>query len=152
MDKMKIWNVKGNMIRKSILYRIGHKFGTDNSFVSYWKKYRSYRLYQRNLAVLASKRIPKQRRRKGRRRWRSRAARVALWGNCFFFFFFFFSVGLFVSLSFYFFWTLLCMVWFLIFSFFVLYLFSKFSKLSMWLSTLTLAAKHWKYGKLFIFE
>ena len=91
------------MIRKSILYRIGHKFGTDNSFVSYWKKYRSYRLYQRNLAVLASKRIPKQRRRKGRRRWRSRAARVALWGNCFFFFFFFFSVGLSVSLFFFFF-------------------------------------------------
>ena len=50
-----------------------------------------------------------------------------------FLFFFFFSVGLSVSLSFYFCWTLLCMVWFLTFSFFVLYLFLKFPKLSKWL-------------------
>ena len=59
-----------------------------------------------------------------------------------FFFFFFFSAGsVHLPLLFYFCWTLLCMVWFLTFSFFVLYLFLKFPKLSTWLSTLTLAAK-----------
>ena len=100
-----------------------------------------------------------RRRRKGRRWWRSRGGATKQLLLClspllcyeliplFFFAEHFSSLSvsslhysvndLIHSLSFFFCWTLLCM-WFLTFSFFALYFFLKFPKLSTWLLTLAL--------------